>query len=342
MKRSASARRGERGLGASCPCAPGGHRHLHPLRAGAVPASGLHPSRGEHPLRAACCLPLLAPAAGSSAAAPRPAPGTAHRAPRTGRAPRLLAGDRGSPCPHPALPSRPGTARHGTVPRSAAGVRCCAVPCGAVPAAGARGLPGKLRARGWRGKERTSAELLPTFPPRSSFYHGISGPSHRHGPSFLLPPLPEPGSRPPPASGSPAPSLRRPRPSVPAAERVPARPRGGAGAAVHAAHPVPGRPQEPGILAASPGGGGDRPAGGFLRLLPRIASGAGVSARVCGVPGEISAKNALLREGEGGGATRVLRAGSSPETPPRSRGPEGVAEAGMSPWRPLLFCLGFY
>lgn len=63
-------------------------------------------------------------------------------------------------------------------------------------------------------------ELLPTFPPRSSFYHGISGPSHLHGPSFLLPPLQKPGSRPPPASRSPAPSPHRPRPSALAAEKV--------------------------------------------------------------------------------------------------------------------------
>lgn len=53
---------------------------------------------------------------------------------------------------------------------------------------------------------------LPTFPPLPSFYHRISGPSHRHGSSFLLPALRELGSLPRPASSSSAHSLRRPRP----------------------------------------------------------------------------------------------------------------------------------
>lgn len=68
-----------------------------------------------------------------------------------------------------------------------------------------------------------SPALLTTFPPRPSFYHRISGPSHRHGPS-LLRSLRERGSLPPPAPGSPALSLHRPRPSMRSAEEVPSSP----------------------------------------------------------------------------------------------------------------------
>lgn len=137
--------------------------------------------------------------------------------------------------PAPRLSSLPFPARHGPpapapLPRSATGAvlrragpgqvscgRCRLLPLLSSPTGSgrrpcARGLPGKLRVRS--GGEGMSPQLLATFPPRPSFYHSISGPSHRHSPSLLLPSLRELDSLPPPASGSPAPSLRRPHPSV--------------------------------------------------------------------------------------------------------------------------------
>lgn len=114
-----------------------------------------------------------------------------------------------------------------------------------------------------------SPELLPTFPPRPSFYHRISGPSHRHGPSFLLPLLRELGSLPPPASGSPAHSLHRPHPSMLAAEEVLSAPQPLRGLRVfECMSPTPSPPgclQKPGVLALCCGGrmGGCQPAVAF-------------------------------------------------------------------------------
>lgn len=199
MKRSASARRGERGLGASCPCAPGGHRHRHPLRAGAVPASGQHPSRGEHPLRAACCLPLLAPAAGSSAAAPRPAPGTAHRA--AGEPRGCSPGIGGRPARTPRCP--PGPARHGT---SLGGG--CAVLCGAVRCCAGGRCPraaGEVAGSGLEGEREDECGASPYFSPALLF---LSRDFRTIPPTrSLLPPPPAAG-----AGLSPSPCLRLARP----------------------------------------------------------------------------------------------------------------------------------
>lgn len=117
-----------------------------------------------------------------------------------------------------------------------------------------------------------SPEPLPTFPPRLSFYHRISGPSHRHGPSFLLPSLRELGSLPPPAPCSPAPFLHRPRPSMLAAEEDPQRspiPRRAACICMHVPHPVAGCLQQPGLLALCRGGsrGGCQPAVAFCNCI---------------------------------------------------------------------------
>lgn len=213
MKRSASARRGERGLGASCPCAPGGHRHLHPLRAGAVPASGLHPSRGEHPLRAACCLPLLAPAAGSSAAAPRPAPGTGHRAPGEPRGCSPGIGGRPARTPRcPPGPARPGTARYLARRRVCGAVRCRAVLCRRQVPAGCRGSCGLGVGGGKRGRVRSFSLLFPRAP---LFITGF--PDH---PTDTVPPSSSPRCR-SRALALPLPPARPPLPCAALAPRCP-------------------------------------------------------------------------------------------------------------------------
>lgn len=216
------------------------------------------------------------------------------------RTPPLL-----SALPGSARPARPGAdtslgdRRCAETGRAGAGgcgrcrmLRLLSSPTGSGRRPCARGLPGKLRARS--GGEGMSPELLPTFPPRPSFYHSISGPSHRDGPSFLLPSLRELDSLPPPASGYPAPSLHRPRPSVSvlAAEQGASAPQTPACISVRVPHPIPGCLQRPGVLVLCRGGkeGWLSSRWCILQLLPCLSSG------VC-VLGEISATTASCKRG---------------------------------------------
>lgn len=288
-----------------CGCGPGGGMESPPPEPlGKPPAQH---QRGLHLLRVSRDGSRLRPAGPRCSTAP----GTAsHPPPRFGTGSQPCQHLEGQSCPRPCVPAarlswlpfpaRPGPprppwcrylagrrtlcepGRAGQVPAAGAG------SCGSSPLSCARGLPGKLRVRS--GGEGMSPELLPTFPPRPSFYHSISGPSHRHGPSFLLPSLRELDSLPPPASGSPAPSLRRPRPSVLAeqAGSAPRAPRGVRVPACVSPSPAPAVSGSQVSLCPAVGArrGGSQPAVAFCnRFLasPRES--------MC-VPGEISATTA--------------------------------------------------
>lgn len=142
-------------------------------------------------------------------------------------------------------------------------------------------------------------EILPTFPPRPSFYHRISGPSHRHGPSFLLPLVAGAGL-------SPSPCLRLPRPFPAPPSPLDAR-RGGPQRSsaprrgcvyLHAcSQPHPRLSAATRCPCALPWGKEGRLSARccILQLLPCISS----AVSVC-VPGEISANTASRKRGKVG------------------------------------------